>query len=464
MKLFSRSRTPVAEPRPTVQRQQPIAVQKPPVLEGWSEADLVSVYNAAPLKHLRMGDPLLTGAEQTDSFIVMLDGAIQVVVKWEKQMGRPGIVRRGDCVAPLPKAPGLLYYAEATEQCTVIEITPTVMKYLPAHTQVAIYRAAVTATSRINAYIRSVNGEITNKNVALASYVTTQRDRLNAAVQTPKIQNFLKNIPGLPVHAMDLAVKLLQETTSVQEIAEAIKNDPATASLVLRTVNSAMYGFEKKIETFYHACIILGFNNIYTLVMREAVQNALPLNDRTRKIHAHSSLISTLTFEIAKISKNVQAQSLTTAALLHDMGRCVQIMMKQARWLSDEHVDLLPPAKLGADLLNSWKLPERLGIIVENQHLPEYMHPDQVPTDFRREVGVLHLAHCVESILMGEQPKPELNVYTKDYMNALGLSFATPAALLKESVLPSLGKNLQRLPREIQKVVAASTGRSVSQN
>jgi len=49
-------------------------------------------------------------------------------------------------------------------------------------------------------------------------------------------------------------------------------------------------------------------------------------------------------------------------------------------------------------------------------------------------------------------------------MNALGLSFATPAVLLKESVLPSLGKNLQRLPREIQKVVAAATGRSVSQN
>jgi len=48
--------------------------------------------------------------------------------------------------------------------------------------------------------------------------------------------------------------------------------------------------------------------------------NALPLNDRTRKIHLHSSLISTLTFEIAKISKERDAYIKTETEKLVKTG------------------------------------------------------------------------------------------------------------------------------------------------
>src|SRR5262245_21826286 len=107
MKFLRKGSVPVAEP--------PVAVQKPPALEGWSEAELASVYNAAPLKQLKSGESLLVDAEYTESFFVMLEGSVQVVVKWDRHMGRPGIVRRADCVAPLPKSAGLLYCAEAIE-------------------------------------------------------------------------------------------------------------------------------------------------------------------------------------------------------------------------------------------------------------------------------------------------------------------------------------------------------------
>src|SRR5262249_21630613 len=94
MKFFTKS-----SPSPGVRGA---AAQKPPVLDGWSEKDVVSVYNAAPLRHLKRGDTLFTDIESTDSFFVLLDGSFQVVVKWEGHMGRPGIIHRGDCVPPLP--------------------------------------------------------------------------------------------------------------------------------------------------------------------------------------------------------------------------------------------------------------------------------------------------------------------------------------------------------------------------
>src|SRR5262249_25356823 len=81
MGLFTKSR-----PEPRLQER---AVQKRPVIEGWSDNDVVSVYTAAPVRHLRKGEALFTDMEYTDSFFILLDGSFQVVVKWDGHQGRP---------------------------------------------------------------------------------------------------------------------------------------------------------------------------------------------------------------------------------------------------------------------------------------------------------------------------------------------------------------------------------------
>src|SRR5579883_2509000 len=170
-------RPPVVVPKPSV-----AAPAKPPVVEGWSEAELVTVYNAAPVKHLKKGEPIFTDVPDTESFFVLLDGAIQVVVKLNGQPGRPGIFQRGDVVAPLPKSNGLSYQAQAISPSTLIEIPPAVMKHLPDKTQLSIYKVTVASTSKINAYIRAVNGEINAKNVRLSQYIAHQDEPRNAPI------------------------------------------------------------------------------------------------------------------------------------------------------------------------------------------------------------------------------------------------------------------------------------------
>jgi HD-like signal output (HDOD) protein len=455
MRFLKLRPAPVAAPTPSV------SVRPSRQLEGWTEAELVFVYNAAPLRNFKQGDSLLADVMQTDSFFLVLDGSIEVIVKCDLHSGRPGIIRRGDCVAPLPKSDSLLYCAVALEPSTIIEITPAVLDRLPAQTQVRVYKTAITSTSKINAYVRGVNGEMTAKTALLGAYVAGRDARLRAASECEHVKTFIRNIPALPAHAMDLAVKLLQETTSVQEVVEAIKRDPATASLVLRTVNSAMYGFPKKIETFYHACMILGFNNIYTLVMREAVQSAMPLTPETHRIHAHSVLISTLCYETAKFCKNVTPQSAATAGLLHDMGQCVQAMMKHAHWMMNGHIEMLDSAQLGAELLRNWSLPERLCQIIEQQRLPEYTAPASIPAEYPHELSVLHVAHNLEGLLIGEPLPPESAIYTKEHMASLGLRKPTPEAFLKESIMPTLMKTVHRLPQETQKMITAGQGLGV---
>jgi HD-like signal output (HDOD) protein len=257
----------------------------------------------------------------------------------------------------------------------------------------------------------------------------------------------------MPAYATDLAVKLLDESTSVQEIVEGIKADPAIASIVLRAVNSAQFSFQKKIETFYHACMILGLNNIYNMILREAVQSAMPDSADTRKIHRHSCLISVLCHEISSASKDVQAQSAATFGLLHDIGKGVRVLIRAKHPERAEIINHLPSARLGSQLLRQWGLPERLCTVIDQQALPEFTPPDMIAADHRREVGVLHIAHILESLLAGEDMIPEMTIYTRDYMALLGLPETSPEGLLKNRILPNLIKNRHRLPEQIRHLI-----------
>src|SRR5262249_55579802 len=198
-------------------------------------------------------------------------------------------------------------------------------------------------------------------------------------------QDFLRSIPRMPAYATDLAVKLLDDRLSVQEIVEGVKGDSSIVANVLKIVNSAQYSFEKKIENFYHACMILGFNNVYTVIVREAVQSIMPVTAETVRIHTHSWLMSVLCFEIATASKDVQPQTSATLGLLHDIGKGVQVLMKAADPAKADYIEHLPAPKLGAELLTVWGLPERLCRIVEFQEHPEFTPPDLVAPEYRRE-------------------------------------------------------------------------------
>jgi HD-like signal output (HDOD) protein len=448
MRFFKTQTAPVA-----VQPPVSAPVRKPPVVEGWSENELVAVYNAAPVRKLRKGESVFSDTQQTDSFFVLVEGLIQIAVKWDGHAGRPAMFRRGDCVAPLPKSPGLTYCTETIEPSTVIEITPTVLNHLPDKTQLSIYKAAVGSTSRINAYVRAVNGEVSSKNALLADYIVKRIEVRSTSTQSEFVRKFIANIPRMPAYATDLAVKLLDDRMSVQEVVEGIKRDPSIVAAVLSTVNSAQYSFQKKIESFYHACMILGFNNIYNLIVREAVQSAMPVTPETKRVHNHACLLSVLCYEVAAAGKEGQSQTATTIGLLHDIGKGVQILMKVAEPAKADYIDNLPTAKLGAELLAVWGLPDRICKIVEFQQYPEFMVPDLIASEYRRETATLHIAHILELLIAGQPIDPASMIYTRDHMGALGLSYATPEQLLKERVIPTLTKNRQRLPQQIQALI-----------
>ena len=234
---------------------------------------------------------------------------------------------------------------------------------------------------------------------------------------------------------------------------EGIRSDPNLVALVLRTVNSAHYGFSKKIESFYHACMVLGFNNIHNLLMREAAQSTMPITRDTTRLHKHSCLMSVLCFELIGSNSEQQSQTAATIGLLHDLGKGVQVVMKNGNPSNADFVDTLDSARLGSSLLRMWGIPERICKIVEFQQHPEFMMPDLISPEYRRELAALHVAHILEMILTNKPVDPPKSIYTSEYMAILGFKNVSPADLLNERVLPSLNRNRIRIPPEIQSTV-----------
>jgi len=450
------------KPDPPKEPVAPPAMPKPPVVDGWTERELASVYSVAPVRHLKAREPLFADMKGTESFFVLIDGSIEIVVKWDNHAGLPGVFHRGDCVAPLPKSEGLQYSAEAVEPCTLIELTPTVMKHLPERTQLSVYKVAVAATSRINAYIRAVNGDVISKNGLLAAYIERQTNRSVELLQSDWVKKSLDDIPRMPTYGTELLVKLMDDHCSVQEIVDGIKTDPSVAAILLQAVNSARFSFHKKIESFYHACMILGLNNIYTMVLHEAVRSAMPRTKSTKQIQRHSILISTLCNEVATSSKDTHAQAAATIGLLHDVGKGVQEVMKQKHPDKAGQVDNLQTAGLGGELLRSWGIPARICEVIDNQQRPEYTAPDRIPEEIRREVGILHVAHVLEGILLNVPVPPEGRIYTREYMSLLRLPKATPEEYMKEIILPGLLRNRHRLPQQIADILPADNPAGLS--
>jgi hypothetical protein len=131
------------------------------------------------------------------------------------------------------------------------------------------------------------------------------------------------------------------------------------------------------------------------------------------------------------------------------VGKGIQEVMKQRHPEKASQIENLQTARLGAELLRLWGIPERICQVIEHQDKPEYTAPELVADEYRREAGILHVAHVLEGLLVGVTVAPESRIYTRDYMAMLGLPNPTPEEFLKETILPNLLRNRHRLPQQI---------------
>jgi len=168
-------------------------------------------------------------------------------------------------------------------------------------------------------------------------------------------------LPPCPEVVVRVAKLCADETASSLDIGRAIMADEAISAKLIRLANSAFYGLSGRVSTVTQAAIILGTNEIRSIVC------ALPARDLFAErgaeggidlssLWSHSARVAVLARELAYSLRHEHAEEVFVGGIFHDIGQVILSGL-----LSKQYQDLhLEVWRAGADLASCER--ERLGM------------------------------------------------------------------------------------------------------
>lgn len=199
----------------------------------------------------------------------------------------------------------------------------------------------------------------------------------------------LEPVPPIAIQIMTLAK---DPDSSIAEIADLILNDPALTANLLKTCNSAYFGFSRKVESVKDAISLVGMDHIVQLVMlhsvsrnfkKEPVGYGLGEGELWRHAVSSAYVAKNLANKFGVVSKQ---HRLYTAALLKDIGKLIlgrfvafsleQInILVQSQGLSfndaEKQIIGMNHEELGAMVGEKWQFSEKMIYIIRHHHLSD---------------------------------------------------------------------------------------------
>jgi putative nucleotidyltransferase with HDIG domain len=136
----------------------------------------------------------------------------------------------------------------------------------------------------------------------------------------------VRQLPTLPVIVAEITRKTADPRVNAKEIGRIISSDLSITSKVLRTVNSAHYGFKREITDINSAIVALGFDAVRDIALSIAVFESLTRKgesgvfDRT-KFWEHSLGVAVASGVVGRMAGYSGHNDLFLAGLLHDIGK-----------------------------------------------------------------------------------------------------------------------------------------------
>ncbi len=235
-----------------------------------------------------------------------------------------------------------------------------------------------------------------------------------------------RDLPTLSPVVEKVLQRVNDERVSIKELAEVIKNDVSLSFKILKVVNSAFYGFPRKISTLTQAMVILGLSAVKNLALSMSIleifvqEGARTRDGRGFRVFWERSLFSAVAARrLAILQKHQNEEEVFIAALLQDIGILLLIkhfpteygqLMEEAQRSAGDIVALeedmfgINHAVLGEFLTNKWRLPRTLTVPILRHHhrdiAPESFAPDE--KEIYKLTVFVHLSNLVSAIFYEE--------------------------------------------------------------
>ena len=229
----------------------------------------------------------------------------------------------------------------------------------------------------------------------------------------------IKDLPTLPVIAMDANKMLMDYNTSTKKLKQTIEKDQAMVPKMLKLVNSSFFGFQSRISNIEHAIVILGFNMIRNMIVSvsiiEAFSGKKGLKDfDMTQFWTHSVAVAVISRYLSLQTRLHAPEDSFTAGLLHDIGKIILFQYFHdyfiKAWGSSKENDIsfydaekreIPAdhARLGAHLAGKWQLPAGLVDAIRWHH---DVKEDVIDYDL---LIIVHVADKIVNSLMSDSKK-----------------------------------------------------------
>jgi putative nucleotidyltransferase with HDIG domain len=214
--------------------------------------------------------------------------------------------------------------------------------------------------------------------------------------------------PSMPGAALKLLNLADAPGATVQQIEDALRQDPGLTANLLKLANSAYFGIPSKIGSVRQAVMLLGLKRGVQMVVAACasavIDRGVPGYDLPAgELWRHSLAVSVAAKGLAAELKLPAADEIFTAGLLHDVGKLIlgqfvqedyaEIQRALAQGLTFEAAEAavlgIDHAEIGARVLAQWSLPENIVHAVRWHHAPEKFGSMDIMLD------VVHVANML---------------------------------------------------------------------
>jgi len=152
-----------------------------------------------------------------------------------------------------------------------------------------------------------------------------EKIKRNAALATGDFQTIFGDftLPPCPEVVLRLTEAINDPDVFIDQVVKILETDPALTSLILKTVNSALYGLPGNVSSVFKAVSILGLKEIENIALGYAMRKAVKdpgLHDFNFNTFWTDSLYRALFAKHAAIALEVEAEEAFAAGLLQDMA------------------------------------------------------------------------------------------------------------------------------------------------
>lgn len=229
-------------------------------------------------------------------------------------------------------------------------------------------------------------------------------------METPSMSALLDDEPELftlPVIVNDLLALIDAPDARVEEIVDRVEGDASLTARVLRLINSPYYSLPVKVDSVQNAISLMGLQSLRDLVIATKVAEKFrdfPGGLVDVRSFWHNSLFAASVARDLYRALGLKRDNLFAVALLHHLGTMVMLqklprqMEAILKSVRGNYTDLFDAemaefgyshADVGAELLNSWGMPE-IFVEVTRHHHDFYSAPR-----YATESAIVHLADTV---------------------------------------------------------------------